>query len=65
MKKYSKEEIKNIPAILKCEWYEEWVNEQKKPKDYIGRLAILTQVKSIGKAPKGVWITEGIDFVIV
>jgi hypothetical protein len=65
MKKYTEQEVMNIPNILKCHWDQEWINEMKKPQEYIGKLAILTTTKGSGKAPKGVWITEGIDFQIV
>lgn len=34
-----------IPMILKCHWYKEWIEEQKKPIDYLGRLAILVKGK--------------------
>lgn len=61
MKKYTQIEIDRIPNILKCHWYKEWVEEQKKPQEYLGKLAILIQGKSYKEL---YWITEEIDFII-
>lgn len=68
MKKYNQAEIEQIPNIFKCHWYKEWIDEQKKPQEYLGKLAILIpdQRTKQGKLIKANgWITEGIDFEIV
>lgn len=62
MKKYTQQEIDRIPNILKCHWYKEWIEEQKKPDDYLGRLAIIVKGKKINDSR---WITEGVDFEIL
>lgn len=64
MKKYTQQEINNIPDILKCHWYQKWIDEVKAPSSYLGKLAILITEKGEGKAPTGKWITEEIDFII-
>lgn len=69
MKKYTQQEIDQIPNILKCYWYESWIKEQSKPMSYLGKLAILVRDKKNTKSNKAIfsshWITEGIDFEIV
>lgn len=60
MKKYTQSEIDKISGFLKSEWDKEWMEEQNKPKEYLGKLAILI----CKKGKESYWITEGIDFVI-
>jgi hypothetical protein len=62
MKKYTQEQIDEIPNILKSYWNESWIKEQNKPTDYLGKLAILIKGKKIGDSH---WITEGVDFKII
>lgn len=62
MEKYTQQEIDRIPSILKCRWNEEWIKEDKKPIDYLGRLAIIKKGKNLSDNR---WITEGVDFIIV
>lgn len=60
--KYTQEEIDRIPFYMKDRWREDWMKEQNKSQEYLGRLAILIQGKKLGESH---WITEGIDFEIV
>lgn len=62
MKKYTQAQINNIPMIFKSHWDEKWIEEQGKPDEYLGKLAILIQGKKVGESH---WETEGIDFNII
>lgn len=68
MIKYSKEKIETIPNIFKAHWYQKWMDEQKKPQEYLGKFAILIPEKRTKQGKllsRGKWITEGIDFEIM